>query len=60
MIFQKQKRDLDRANQTIGVQNLLIIGLLALSIILSVTAFSLVGRERVILVPPRFQIILAR
>ncbi|HVK54964.1 MAG TPA: type IV conjugative transfer system protein TraE [Burkholderiales bacterium] len=52
MIFPKQKRDLDRANQTIGVQNLLIIGLLSLSIILSVTAFSLVGRERVILVPP--------
>jgi conjugal transfer pilus assembly protein TraE len=52
MIFQKQKRDLDRANQTIGGQNLLIIGLLALSIVLAVTAYSLVGRERVILVPP--------
>ena len=52
MIFQKQKRDLDRANLTIGAQNLTILGLLALSLVLAVTAFSLVGRERVIVVPP--------
>ncbi|MES2353149.1 MAG: type IV conjugative transfer system protein TraE [Pseudomonadota bacterium] len=52
MIFQKKMRDLDRANQTIGLQNLLVAGLLILSIVLAITAFSLVGRERVILVPP--------
>ena len=52
MIFQKQKRDLDRANLTIGAQNFTILGLLVLSLVLAGTAFSLVGRERIIVVPP--------
>lgn len=52
MIFQKQKRDLDHANHTIGLQNLLVTGLMLLSMALAVSTCSLIGRERIILVPP--------
>ncbi len=52
MIFQKQKRDLDHANHTIGLQNLLVTGLMLLSMVLSISTCSLIGRERIILVPP--------
>ncbi len=52
MIFSKQRRDLDTANRALGAQNLVICGLIALSLVLALTAFALVGRERVIVVPP--------
>ncbi len=52
MIFAKHKRDLDAANHAIGAQNAVIAGLLLVSLILAVCVFSMVGSQRVVIVPP--------
>lgn len=52
MRFELLRRDLDSSRRTISYQKLIVLVSLALNLVTAVTAYRLIGLERVILVPP--------
>ena len=52
MKFEMLRRSLERSRRTISFQALVLVGSIALNIVTAMTAYRLVGSERIVVVPP--------
>lgn len=52
MKFELMRGNLDRSRRTISFQALLLVGSIAVNLVTALTAYRLIGSERVIVVPP--------